>query len=76
MVNRDEYCQRYFMRKEAGVFSFIKNMFGKAKPAAAASGAGLAGEGRLASLSNNLLGGPEMIPAITIGGAGIGLTES
>ena len=75
MFDRDDYCQRYFMRKEAGVFSFIKNMFSKSKPAAA-SGAGLAGEGRLASLSNKLLGGPEMIPAITIGGAGIAATES
>lgn len=30
MFNRDEYCQRYFMRKEAGMLSAAYNLGGKA----------------------------------------------
>lgn len=62
------------MRKEAGAWGFIKNIF-KGKPKPGTTGAGVSGEGRHSAMSS-LMGGPEMVPATVIGGGGIALTES
>lgn len=77
MFDRAGYCQRYFMRKEAGLINYVRNIFRrKGAGTAPAGGAGISGEGRHADLSTSLLGGPEMVPAVAIGGSAIAATES
>lgn len=58
MFNREAFCQRYFMRKEADSATPLKTD--------ATSGAGLSGEGRHSAVTN-VLGSPEKkIPAVAI----------
>lgn len=55
MFNRDEYCQRYFMRKEAGLASALYNLGGSALSTAGKFITKHFGDGKYLSQAGNKL---------------------